>query len=411
MKKDISRDISRVTIWIAFFCFLGLIFSSLFPTVYLSNPENFDSDLYFNLNMMFHSDIEEIQDIASSLNLINLIFWVIIIFAFIGYIGNTMDLSEKWPKPSKIIMLMGCLTVILSIAIIVLQVLVIQKINSYNDIYSSSIFEPIKYLYFPITFSALGLISSLLYAKLVIPYSKNYFNQNQDKKDKPIKKKKEKKKKIKKQASPKKEKKIEKVEKQTKQKSPVIQVDDDKRTEMETWLSGAIDEMESESISEDKTQEKPVEIKTDEEPPKKKTTDPFAGEEKKDFEGETEEIKTAESFEKALSSAISKKQDINKNKIETTEEVPKQDIEEKPKDDKIVIESTDDLYKIKEMEKTKENKIEDDLAEDETPKKDIVEKKKITVRCPQCKKIFSVEKEGDTIKIKCPHCGKEGVTK
>jgi DNA-directed RNA polymerase subunit RPC12/RpoP len=37
--------------------------------------------------------------------------------------------------------------------------------------------------------------------------------------------------------------------------------------------------------------------------------------------------------------------------------------------------------------------------------------KKFNVRCPQCKEIFSAEKSEEVTKIKCPHCGKEGIIK
>lgn len=38
-------------------------------------------------------------------------------------------------------------------------------------------------------------------------------------------------------------------------------------------------------------------------------------------------------------------------------------------------------------------------------------KRTVSVRCPQCSEIFSVEKEQGPRKIQCPHCGKTGVMK
>ncbi len=38
-------------------------------------------------------------------------------------------------------------------------------------------------------------------------------------------------------------------------------------------------------------------------------------------------------------------------------------------------------------------------------------KKKISVRCPQCKNIFTVEKDEDVTRIECPKCGKKGIAK
>ena len=44
---------------------------------------------------------------------------------------------------------------------------------------------------------------------------------------------------------------------------------------------------------------------------------------------------------------------------------------------------------------------------------DDLEKGKVimTVRCPGCKNIFKVEKQGNVTEIKCPKCGKEGIVK
>ena len=89
--------------------------------------------------------------------------------------------------------------------------------------------------------------------------------------------------------------------------------------------------------------------------------------EKKEPEQKIKELH--ESFENALNSAIEKKQ-IKKEGKKTDEKI-------------------------------KENK------------KEILKPqiRKFIVRCPQCKEIFSAEKSEGVTKIKCPHCGKEGVIK
>jgi len=38
-------------------------------------------------------------------------------------------------------------------------------------------------------------------------------------------------------------------------------------------------------------------------------------------------------------------------------------------------------------------------------------KKKVSVRCPQCRGIFIIEKDEKITNIICPKCGKEGVIK
>jgi len=54
-----------------------------------------------------------------------------------------------------------------------------------------------------------------------------------------------------------------------------------------------------------------------------------------------------------------------------------------------------------------QNEMQENLSINE--KKDL--KKKIHVRCPQCKFIFQFEQSENFTNIKCPKCGKEGVIK
>ena len=37
-------------------------------------------------------------------------------------------------------------------------------------------------------------------------------------------------------------------------------------------------------------------------------------------------------------------------------------------------------------------------------------KTKVSVRCPQCKTVFSIEKGEEPANIECPNCGKKGAT-
>jgi len=54
----------------------------------------------------------------------------------------------------------------------------------------------------------------------------------------------------------------------------------------------------------------------------------------------------------------------------------------------------------------KKEKVEQKQPEIKQP-----ENKKISVRCPECKNIFTVEKGEFETKIECPHCGTKGTIK
>jgi DNA-directed RNA polymerase subunit RPC12/RpoP len=54
----------------------------------------------------------------------------------------------------------------------------------------------------------------------------------------------------------------------------------------------------------------------------------------------------------------------------------------------------------------KKEKIEQRQSQEQQPAK-----KKISVRCSECKNVFTVEKGEFETKIECPHCGRKGVIK
>jgi ribosomal protein S27E/ubiquitin len=85
--------------------------------------------------------------------------------------------------------------------------------------------------------------------------------------------------------------------------------------------------------------------------------------------------------------------------------VPKPIIEEKKVEEKTVVKEEEIVSPVIEKE--------DASIEEKKPEKEIPVKSKINVRCPGCKNIFAVEIiDGKIIsKIKCPHCGREGVAK
>ena len=73
-------------------------------------------------------------------------------------------------------------------------------------------------------------------------------------------------------------------------------------------------------------------------------------------------------------------------------------------------EMTEDSEVISKEEESQPVQVEEFKEQEELPlnEKDIITTE-IIVKCPQCKHIFATKKEGETTKIKCPKCGKEGI--
>jgi hypothetical protein len=122
------------------------------------------------------------------------------------------------------------------------------------------------------------------------------------------------------------------------------------------------------------------------------------------------------SIEKLRSSIKAKKEEkkisTKPDKKESETIVKKPPKEEKPALRIESLESKTDEKRV-EMEQGLAGQIRESKETHVFPPEKIEEpvRKKINVRCPQCKYIFTFEKESGVTKIKCPKCGKEGVIK
>ena len=367
MKKgEMAKRAERLTIWIVFLSIIGLIFMSFLPHISTAENDAVKGDLYFNFEMMKKSDNEQISDLADHLNLINISFWALVILGLLSFIGATIHASGKFSVMGNVILMVGCVTLIFSILVIDLQFMILENIGEMNIISASAIYSPMNYAYILLIPSFLIFICSVLYTWSTFSHSIQKFKDSKKaKKDK-----KEEKTTVEK---PVKKKSKTKVKEPPKKEKPALEPQiDEKRVEMEQLLIGQAQDMEKESVEEKRPEPEKEEIITPKQPfeeekiieePDKEPKEPhvFPSEKTKEKTEVTDEVRTSQSFEEALSSAIQKKQ---------TEEEP---------------------------EKTKEK---EEPAE-----------KEISVRCPQCKHIFTVEKDEGITKIKCPECGKEGLIK
>jgi len=281
-------------------------------------------------------------------------------------------------------------------------IVILGKIENINTISASAIFPPFNYAYIVVVPSILLIIFSVAYAWNMSLHSIQKFKESIKGTNKDEKKKKLKLIKKSKETKEKEPAKKEPFFVKKEQEKPEI---DEERASMEQWLAGEVKNMEEQASKEivpepqeevipeqpaleeeqiDIQEEKPEEpIQDEEETPVEPSEDTkkkhvFQPEKTKEISEETDEVPIAQSFEKALSSAIHKKQ----NEIDNLE----------PLEDE------------SEVEEEEESEV---LPEE----KEEIPKKKISVRCPQCRHIFTFQKEGKITKIKCPECGKEGIVK
>ena len=416
MYEGFAKTSIKITSLIVVSSIIGLSLTSLLP---LSSEETTISGetvtVYHNLATMEKSDNGQLNSLAEKLRLINICFWLLIIFGLISSIGIILYESRRLSSLSQGVMLIGCVTIIIGILIVFLHCELIIKIGQIDSISAAFIVSgiPIMYAYLPLIAAAISSIGTVVYTGFVGSFLiKHIINSTKQKKST----KKQRGQKTMEKQPPKEEEysSQEKTIPSTKEEQIVLKrtspevVADDTHEEIEDWLMDQTQHIQKQIKSEkkikvepppdqeyppeiqhEKTQEKtetpkqpfitkkPPETKeasekpiTDEQPeqiPEQETT----SETIKERSSEDEEPPTSPLFEDALSSAIQKRKPGTPEK--KAEEVPKEP------------------------------------AETEIKKEE--SKERITVRCPECKNVFTVEKEEDVTRIECPKCGKKGVVK
>ena len=362
-KGETAKKAEKLTIYILVLSIICLILMSLLPWISVAENDLVKQDLHFNFEMMKESGNGQIMDLASDLNLINISFWALIILSLLSLLGTTIHASGKFSVVGHILLLIGCVTFVFSIFVIILQLIISQNIGNMRTISASAIYSPINYAYILLIPSFFIFICSALYTWTVFEHSIQKFKSSKKAKDD------KKEKKTAKKLS-KKERKTKAKEKPAKEKPSLEPKIDEKRVEMEQWLTGQVQDMEKQAAEEKPTG--PEKEKISQEPHEEpKETYVFPLEKTEEETEETDEVRASKSFEDALSSAIQKKQ---------TEVISKE-------------------------KKTSEEK------EEISPKIEEPAKGIFSVRCPQCKHIFTVKREEGITKIKCPECGKEGTIK
>ena len=348
---ELAKLTKNFTIWIVVLSIIGLFLMSFLPLISVTENDSVKQDLYFNFDMMKKSDNEQIITLAGEIYLITISFWALIILGLLSYLGATIQASGIKSLVGRLLLIIGCGTLIFSILVVDFQLIILENIWAIDTISPAAVYPPIYYTYMSLIPGFLILIFSVLYTLPVVAYSIHNLKSLKKTKKGKNKEKKKPKKTIKKKDT------IE-AKKLIKKEKPVLEKvlkepgTHENRIELGEMLTGQGVNI-AEQTDKDNPQEPKKEIKIEPEetkPPKP----PFPDEKTSDVEEkikESDKLPLSEPFKGALSST-------NVNMQTKTNEEP--------------------------------------------------EKKKYKVRCPKCKNIFPIENEGAITKIKCPKCDKEG---
>ena len=393
MKKKTITSGKKLTIWIINFSILGLILTSLFPIISIPESDAVKEDLYFNYEMMENSEDIEILSLVDDINLINILFWSVIIVGLISFFCITyLTFLTRWYL--SILAIISTVILIFSILLVLLQNNFLKAVSNIDYIILSSVFHPIKYFHIALIFGIILLICSIWYTSIIVlDLGKKLFD-SRSKKPKFKTKKKEP------EGIP-----IQPII----DNKPTIQSESiDKKVKMEKWLSQEAQNIDSKPDEKNYIPQeevmKPIETTKEEQnyvdgqiatSEKKTHPGPFAPDKHDEKPKDSEDPKAAVAFEDALSSAIEKKQ----SELEHHEQI-------EPEKEEEFIES-DDTPKQEAPQEEQVGEVKDQVDEPFS-EKDVITTE-IIVKCPQCKHIFATKKEGETTKIKCPKCGKEGI--
>lgn len=414
MDSNILKKSRKKIFLILIINILCIIMISFFPWIQVTENNFVNENLHFNYEMMEGSSNTQINELAKIVMNINILFWIIFVITLISiFFIKYYTLKKSTLSVQILILTSGFIILIICLLIIYLQIIFSRMVNDIDFISASMFHSYFAYPYIPFIFSFILLFYSATYTNILLFYSIKKLKKSSKKTDKEIKK-------IDEKEIPdsSREKEIEELLKEpivnttsfnlTKEaklaeidklldkkelnsnkenlKEPLPNSDLDKEKQIESSLennsSDDWEEKQEKFNKDDKAQ-----IKEDE-----NLLEPFPIKKQDDKTEDNEEIHLSDTFEKALSSAIEKKQSKTKP--------------QKPK-------NKDEKQNNKVKIDTKDLKIEKPAPIFQT-EKILLEKKGDNIykifnfKCPECNHIFPFDKNSDNQKITCPKCRKEG---
>jgi len=448
--KDPSEKFRKLISWIAFLSIIGIVFTSIFPWVSVSKTLPIEGKMFYNFETMKNSNDENIITLSEKVNIINILFFLILILVIFSYIFLIIYKTQKYSSLPQILIIIGSCTILVTCVLINYLIYSFSEaVNNTEYMSTPYVFASFQYSHIILIIGIVLLIISAASTSVIIMYSYDYFKyeaKGKKSSQKILKGKAEKKLDLKEASAGVKKSK----------KSVTI-----KHEEIEDWLKDEVhniekhsesikkltaDFYEEEQVEKPKTQDKIKETfskkdlpRIPEEKPIKKGVIPLgnpfdeqdntpikiketgktydSGMTKSSFsENEDVKVKPVQKLETDLTFSKKPKSEPFKSEVKKTEvKIP---------DDLVLTDSFDKVLSSVIEKRQKETKRSSDFDQkdktleryDENAE---VEKSELngekittfTVRCPMCKNVFSVKKTGEITKIKCPKCGKEGVVK
>jgi len=410
MELKTVKTARRKIIWILILSILCLFLISFLPWISVLEEGMVKENLHFNYEMMRQSTNEQIYELSVDLMNINILFWTIIVISLISFIFITYHALVNSSLFSQILIVTtGCITFAIIIIIVYHQIIFSRLINNIDYISASMINSPFAYAYIQFIISIILLIYSGSYTislvKFSIKHVKNLKKQTKKKTEiyeeeihdtpEDIEKSLKGSDKLKTLLESDRDFKLDEIDKLLAKNTIITekQISDDNQPKQELEKDEQIeipsnnetikveDEIQEEYNQEENTAKEEQKIKQPFPPPKpKKKSD------------DTDEIHISEHFEKALSSAIEKKQ-----------------IKIKPQDSKEKDKKQDKIIETKKTDSKQEEQIPIFQTEKiQLEKKGDTINKIFNLKCPECNHIFPFKKETENQKITCPKCGKEG---
>jgi ribosomal protein S27E len=413
MDDIIVKQSRKKIILILFLSILCLILISFLPWIAVAENDFVKDNLNFNYEMMKDSSNTQIINLVRILMNINILFWIIIITTLISFITIVCyALVKKSLFCRMLIISSSFINFILCIFIVYYQIIFSRTISNLDSISGSMIYPPFAYAYIQFILSVILLLISGSYTLVLIKDSTKRLKSVRTRK-KEIRKKMD----IEDTEVSSIESEIEKsIRIPDKERVLTNSSREEKLAEIDKLLSKKEPEIEKQKVEENISEQKldkqsqtesisDEEIKDDgyktwgevskenkqDTKEDKKIKQPFPEKKPKKQQEESDEIRISDHFEKALSTAIEKRQSgikpkENKIKISKEKKIETPQIEIK----KDIIEPDDQAEKDKDEEK-----------EDKTSKI-------LKLKCPECDHIFTFDVEKGNKKIICPKCGREG---
>ncbi len=449
MRNVIAKRIGKLAAWLIFFAIIGLVFTHFMTWISVETSVS-EENVHYNFEMIKNSKNVEIQSLSEKLGFLDLSLWLVLIFGLLSYIGLTLFRWQKCPIVTNLIVTISGIAVLTcSILVLYSNIVVINSINGMSNVSVSSLlnFHPIKHTYLLLIVGIILMMGTISYTLVVVPITiRSIIGPRKEEKS------------VKKRNAEGDDGVFETRAFEEKKGVDLERLSSDdlpyRRTKVESWLKKEIESSEKpRKISSEESEEKKIEepflqeeqsksIEEEIPEPKKHETgikDIFPDDESFDFEDKKyDDIVDVKDLDRAVKPKMLFGKPVEKSKEPMFWDKPSEKLSkpeekiEKPKDIPRPVEKTESFEKplpppiVKEkpverkLEITEEKTVYPIVDKEEPPIKEkkpveekIPAKSKINVRCPSCKNIFPIEKiDGKIItKIKCPHCGREGVAK